>query len=641
MSDATHVRRVILGTAGHIDHGKTALVERLTGVRTDRLKEEQERGMTIDVGYAAFALPDGTEVGLLDVPGHERLVRTMVAAATAMDLVLLVVAADDGPMPQTREHVAILDVLGVERLVVAITKTDLSDPETIEIVEEEVREMLAPTVMAGAPMIHVSSATGEGLEALCEAIQAAIPPAREDPTLSRVFRMPVLRAFVAAGRGAVVTGIPLSGAVAEGEAIEVLPAGWAGRVRAIQVHRRPETEARAHRRTALALSDVQADRVKRGMVVATKGVLQPVRRLAVALRLLPGAPALEHRDRVRFHVGAAQVVARVHLLEGARVLPGDEAVAELEAFEDVVALPGDRFVLRTENASDTLGGGVVVELLQRRLPRKREGIVRRLKERVDALEDPAGLVAADLASAGEVGARAPDVAARTGLRPALLPDLVEALVEQGKVVRLGHAGDLWIEHGAFEGVLSRVEGGARRLHAKDPALASLPVSAVQTAAGRIAPNVLDAALDHLVRTGRLVREGRDGIRHREHSSSLSDADQRDLERVREQLARGAGQPPAVEDLEADLGLTRPRVLRLLKLLVNRREAFQAGDFYFDQAWTDAAKGRLKAFADEHAGFKPADARSLLDTTRKWVIPFLEALDRQGFCKRLGDKRVVR
>ncbi len=641
MSDATSVRRVILGTAGHIDHGKTALVERLTGVRTDRLKEEQERGMTIDVGYAAFALADGTEVGLLDVPGHERLVRTMVAAATAMDLVLLVVAADDGPMPQTREHVAILDVLGIERLVVAITKTDLSDPETIEIVEEEVRDMLAPTGMAGAPMIHVSSATGEGVDALRETIQAAIPPRREDPTLSRVFRMPILRAFVAAGRGAVVTGIPLSGVVEEGEAIEVQPAGWPGRVRAIQVHRRPEPEARAHRRTALALSDVQADRVKRGMVVATKGALKPVRRLAVALRLLPGAPVLEHRDRVRFHVGAAQTVARIHLLEGSRVQPGEEAIAELEAFEDVVALPGDRFVLRTENASDTLGGGVVVELLQRRLPRKREGIVQRLRDRKGRLDDPQRLVAADLASAGEGGARLADVVARTGVRAALLPALIDELVDQEQVLRLGHAGDLWVDKVAFDGVLERVEAGAKRLHAKDTALASLPVSAVQTAAGRLTPSILDAALESLVRSGRLVREGRDGIRHRDHASSMSEADQRDLERVRRQLADGGGQPPAVEDLEADLSLTRPRVLRLLKLLVNRQEAFQAGDFYFDQVWTDGAKARLKAFADEHGGFKPADARSLLDTTRKWVIPFLEALDRQGFSKRLGDKRVVR
>ena len=250
-------------------------------------------------------------------------------------------------------------------------------------------------------------------------------------------------------------------------------------------------------------------------------------------------------------------------------------------------------------------------------------------------------MAADLASAGDGGARLADVAARTGVRPALLSDLVDVLVADGKALRLGHAGDLWFGKAAFDSVLDRVEAGAKRLHAKDAALASLPVSAVQTAAGRLAPNVLDAAIDHLLEAGRLVREGRGALRHRDHRSSLSGADQKDLDRVREQLARGKGQPPAVEDLEADLALTRPRVLRLLKLLVNRREAFQAGDLYFDQVWTDDAKARLEAYANEHGGYKPADARTMLDTTRKWIIPFLEALDRTGFSKRVGDKRVVR
>ena len=251
-----HVRRLILGTAGHIDHGKTALVQRLTGVWTDTLPEEMERGMTIDAGYAAFHTPDGTEVGLLDVPGHERLVRTMVAAATAMDLALLVVAADDGPMPQTREHVEILDVLGVKRLVVALTKSDLADEETMLIAEEEVNELLEPTGMAGAPIVRVSSETGDGIEDLRTAIAAALPPPRtttkEDPF---IFRMPVLRRFLVPGRGAVLTGIPVAGEVALGERVDVLPRDWTGKVRGIQVHHRDAESARRGHRAALALSD--------------------------------------------------------------------------------------------------------------------------------------------------------------------------------------------------------------------------------------------------------------------------------------------------------------------------------------------------------------------------------------------------
>jgi len=632
---------VILGTAGHIDHGKTALVERLTGTRTDRLKEEQERGMTIDVGYAEFALPDGTEVGLLDVPGHERLVRTMVAGATAMDLALLVVAADDGPMPQTREHVEILDVLGVTRLVVALTKVDLVDDETLLIAQEEIEALLAPTGMRGAPVLRVSSQTGEGIDELRAAIAAALPPAREDPTQGQIFRMPLMRAFVAPGRGTVVTGIPLSGRLAVGEAVEVLPPGLAGRVRSIQVHKRPADEARAAQRTALSLSDVPADRVKRGMVLATAGVLKPARRLAARVRLLEQARPLRHGDRARLHVGAEQVVVRAHVLDGTSVAPGETHLVELEAFHDVVTAPGDRLVLRTENASDTIGGGEVVQVLARRLPRSRPGRVRSLLERSAHLHEPEALLLGELEAAGAEGTDAATVAARTALRPDGLGGWMDALVEREQGVRLGHGGQVWMAAAAWEKVLERIERGAARLHEKDRALESLPVSSVRTAAGRLPPAVLDAALDHLVSAGRLVREGRDGIRLASHASSLSDADRADLGAVRAALARGRGTPPAAEDLEADLGLTTPRVQRALRLLVNRGAALKAGDWYFDATWVEEAKQRLAAHAAEHGGFTPADARTLLETTRKWIIPLLETLDKSGFSRRTGDKRVVR
>ncbi len=639
-TDPARVRRVILGTAGHIDHGKTALVERLTGTRTDRLKEEQERGMTIDVGYAEFSLPDGTEVGLLDVPGHERLVRTMVAGATAMDLALLVVAGDDGPMLQTREHVEILDVLGITHLVVALTKTDLVDDEMLLLAEEEIQALLEPTGMRGAPILRVSSQTGDGVDALRAAIAGALPPAREDPTEGQIFRMPIMRAFVAEGRGAVVTGIPLSGRLGTGEAVQVLPAGWGGRVRSIQVHKRASEEARAAQRTALALSDVTAGKVKRGMVLATAGVLEPARRLAARVRLLPGARRIRHGDRARLHVGADQVVVRVHVLDGTVAAPGETHLLELEAFHDIVAAPGDRLVLRTENASGTLGGGEVVQVLERRLPRKRPGILKSLIERADHLHDPEALLLGELEVAAQEATDSRKVAARTALRPDLLGGWMDALVEKGEAVRLGHGGRVWMAKAAFEKALDRIEKGAARMHAKDRALESLPVSAVRTAAGRLPPPVLDAALEHLVSSGRLVREGRDGIRLASHSSSLSATDRKDLESVQARLAQGAGTPPAIEDLEADLALTRPRVMRALRLLANRGAAFKAGEFFFDGAWVEEAKARLAAHAEVNGGFTPGDARTLLETTRKWIIPLLEALDKAGFSRRTGDKRVV-
>lgn len=648
MSDAVsqapgvpRVRRVILGTAGHIDHGKTTLVERLTGLRTDRLPEERARGMTIDVGYATFRLPDGTEVGLLDVPGHERLVRTMVAAATAMDLALLVVAADDGPMPQTREHVEILDVLGVTRLVVALTKTDLVDEETAQLAAEEVRELLAPTGMAGAPVVPVSSATGAGLEALRAAIAAAMPPGDARGGDPRVFRMPVLRRFVAEGRGVVVTGIPVAGRLEVGERVDVLPGGGSGRVRGIQVHHRDAPYAAAGHRAALALSDVDLPHIERGMVIATAGVLAPARRLAARLTLLGGVAApLAHGARARLHLGSGQVPVRVHLPAREPLAPGGVALAEFEAGEPLVAAPGDRFVLRTENASDTLGGGVVIEVLAQRLPSRRAGLIEDLLARAGALEDPAALILGSLKGEGERGLGLADLAARTALQPAGLAERIEALAARGEVRRLGRA-ERWIHAPAFDQVTRRLDEAVRRLHARDPALDALPLSAVRAALQRVEPAVLEEALAHLVAKGRLVRTPGGDVRHASHSAELPEADRARCARIQAALAAGAGQPPGVDDLTAELGLDRGQVLRALHLLASRGRVFQAADLWFDGAWLAAARERLRDHARRHGGFTPSDARTLLGSTRKWVIPLLEALDKSGFTRRVGDRRVVR
>jgi selenocysteine-specific elongation factor len=639
----TRVRRLILGTAGHIDHGKTALVKQLTGTWTDTLPEERERGMTIDVGYAAFTLPDGTEVGLLDVPGHERLVRTMVAAATAMDLALLVVAADDGPMPQTREHVEILDVLDVRRLVVALTKVDLVDEETALIAEEEIRDLLDETGMAGAPILRVSSETGEGIDALRERIVDIVPPPRGpggvgDP---RVFRMPVLRRFLVPGRGAVLTGIPVSGDVSVGDRVDVLPPMWNGKVRAIQVHHRDADEARKGHRAALALSDVQVDRIKRGMVIATAGSLEPVHRLVAKVRLLAGAKkALEHGDRARAHLGSDQAVVRLHLPARTPIRPSETGLVELESKAPMVAAPGDRLVLRAENAAYTLGGGVVIEPLRRRLAHRRKGLIENLLARADHLDDPRALVLGCLQAAADRGTTLSEIAASTALRADALPALLEALAEAREARPVGRAGR-WIHQPAFDDITRRLDRAVRDLHARDAAVDSLPLSAVRSAVGRMEPTVLEDGLQHLIAKGRLVRARGGNVRHREHSSELPPEDKARCERVLSLLAAGKGRPPAVEDLEADAGLSTPEVMRALRLLESRGQVFKTETHWFHGAWLAGVKEELAAFAREHGGFTPADARTIFDTTRKWVIPLLEALDKSGFSRRVGDKRVVR
>jgi selenocysteine-specific elongation factor len=638
---ATAVRRVILGTAGHIDHGKTTLVEKLTGIRTDRLKEEQERGMTIDVGYAEYRLPDGTEVGFLDVPGHERLVRTMVAGATAMDLALLVVAADDGPMPQTREHVEILDFLNVRRAVVALTKIDLVDADVVALATEDVRALLAGTTLADAPIVPVSSATGAGLDDLRAAIAAALPPPRTEAESVWAFRMPVLRGFLAPGRGTVVTGIPVSGEIQDGEHVEVLPIGWKSRVRGIQVHHRPAGEAGAGQRTALALPDIEVKEVRRGLMVVGAGGLVPVKRIAVRLRLAAHRErALEHGDRARLHVGADQQVVRVHLPEGPRLEPGAVGIVELECGQPLVTAPGDPFVLREENASATLGGGTVIELLRARLPRRRTGLLTSLRERAETLRDPVALVKGQLQAFGDRGADVAELAAYTGVRADALPPLLDALTAKGDALPLGRTGR-FAHAPAFLEAVASVAAAVKKLHAKDPAQESLPLAAVRTALGKLDPVVLDAALERLVEGGELVRTATGTVRHRTHSSDLPQADRERCERVHALLAKARGQPPDPADLSGLVGIPEPQVVRALRLLEGRGRVFRAGEFWFDAVWLESGKRRLAEFAAVHGGFTPSDARTLLDTTRKWIIPLLEALDKAGFSKRTGERRIVR
>jgi len=637
----TAVRRVILGTAGHIDHGKTTLVEKLTGIRTDRLKEEQERGMTIDVGYAELRLPDGTEVGFLDVPGHERLVRTMVAGATAMDLALLVVAADDGPMPQTREHIEILDLLGMRNAVVALTKVDLVDEDTALLAAEEVRGLLQGTTLEAAPLVHVSSVTGRGIEELKSLIAQQLPPAHAPGERRWAFRMPVLRGFLAEGRGTIVTGIPVAGDLQDGEEVEVLPVGWKSRVRGIQVHHRAAHETGAGQRTALALPDIAVSEVRRGLVVVSAGGLMPVKRLAVRLRL---SRALEeplvHGSRARLHVGADQQVVRVHVLEGERLAPGSVSIVELECGQLLVAAPGDPFVLRAENASATLGGGIVVELLRQRLPRRRQALIAGLMERAGRVREPEALVVGQLQGAGERGLDMAEIAGLTGLRAEVLPALLAKLIADQSVAAAGRTGR-HLTASVFGDVLVRVQAAVKKLHDKDAAQDSLTLASVRSAVGTLDPVVLEAALERLVEQGALVKTAGGNVRHKSHSSELPAGDRERCERIAEALAQAKGQPPDTAELSGILGLPEPQVVRALRLLEGRGRVFRAAEFWFDGTWLEGGKQKLAAFAKEKGGYAPSDARTILDTTRKWIIPLLEALDKAGFSKRIGDKRVIR
>ncbi len=400
------ILRLTLGTAGHIDHGKTSLVRALTGAEgdTDRLKEERARGLTIEIGYAEWRLADGTEVGIVDVPGHEKFVRNMVAGATGMDCVLLVVAADDGAMPQTREHLQILSLLGVKAGAVAVTKIDLVvDPGMRELVLEDVRGLLAGTFLEGAPIFPVSSTTGEGIPALragLEAILRGAPPR----DAGGPFRMPVQRVFTVKGHGTVATGIPISGSVRKDDRLELLPAGKPCRVRGIQVYHRDAPGAGAGHRTALNLADIDYHTVGRGDVLVEPGIFRPATLLDVRFRCTAGERgSVPHRLPVLLLVGTAEEPGRLLLLEGDRAESGEEVFAQVQLDAPVVAAPGDRFLLRVPSPPATVGGGVVLGEAERRRHRRKPATLDALREREEGLTDIAAAVRAALRAAGPRG----------------------------------------------------------------------------------------------------------------------------------------------------------------------------------------------------------------------------------------------
>ncbi|HMS18317.1 MAG TPA: selenocysteine-specific translation elongation factor, partial [Planctomycetota bacterium] len=386
MNSAMSVLHAVLGTAGHIDHGKSSLVKALTGTNPDRFKEEQERGMTIDIGFAEYQTADGVDVGVIDVPGHEKFVRNMVAGAVGIDMVMLVIAADDGVMPQTREHLDIMGILGIRRGFIVVTKVDMVDPAYVELVKEEIAEFVQGTFLEDAPMVTCSSITGFGLDQVREQIDALV---RSLPERGRegVFRMPIQRAFTLKGHGTVVTGVALSGVAQVGDNLEVLPKRLPCRVRAIHVHHRAATEALAGHRSAFNLSDVDYKDVMRGDVLATPGFFTATRLVEARFQLLASHKGpLKDQTAIRFHVGASDSLGRMILLNAKTLSPGEDALVQFRLEDDVVVAPGDHYLVRLASPERSLGGGLVLGETRFRFKRFRDWIQENMEGKEQSLK---------------------------------------------------------------------------------------------------------------------------------------------------------------------------------------------------------------------------------------------------------------
>jgi len=640
------MKSIIVGTAGHIDHGKTTLVRALTGVDADRLPEEKRRGITIDLGFAELDLGD-VRVGFVDVPGHERFVKNMLAGAHGIDAVALVIAADEGVMPQTREHFDISKLLGVRSGLVVITKTDTVDEELLALVRAEAEELVAGSFLEGAPVVATSARGGAGLDELKEELRrmALRAPARSSGAAAR---LPVDRAFTMRGFGAVVTGTLVAGEIAEGDEMELLPAARRVRVRGLQVHGRAVGRAVAGQRTAINLGGVDAAFVERGMTLAPAGRLRATQIIDTSLEVLQTAPrALRSRARVRVHLGAAEVLARVQVLEPAgEIAAGARGFAQLRLESPVVALPEEHFIIRSYSPQRTIGGGIVLDAFAAK---------RRGRDRINARARLVALAEADASrrlvlyteASAEHGLRRADLAARTGWRDETLDAALReaTTVEGGAVV---DAEGVYVGRKIFDGLIHAARAEVEAHHRREPLQRGLARETLRERLfAHVAPEIFRAVLAGAESAGLLVSE-RDIVRAGGHTLALSAADSElhaNLERIYREAALEA---PAFEDALARAaggkGIARDHARKILQLLIDSGVLVRvSNELLIHREALARLVETLGEYAARHEPERLIDVAAFKDLTnvsRKYAIPLLEYLDRARITRRAGDRRLI-
>jgi selenocysteine-specific elongation factor len=622
------MRNIIAGTAGHIDHGKTALVRALTGIDTDRLPEEKRRGISIELGFAHLELPGGLRIGFVDVPGHERFVKTMLAGSTGFDLVLLVVAADESIKPQTREHFEICRLLGIPRGLVALTKADLVEPEILELVRLEIEEFLAGSFLAGAPIVAVSAVTGRGLDELKAALArvASEAPVKD---ASRHFRLPVDRVFSMRGFGTVVTGTLVSGRVRLEDEVEVQPGGRRFRVRGIQVYNQPVAEAVAGQRTALNLAGAEIGELARGVTLVAPGLFSPARVFDAEFELLASARPLKDRAPVHLHAGTAEVIAEARLLDPATALaPRERGLVRFRLREPVLVLPGDRFIVRMFSPVVTIGGGAVIEIDP---PEhiKRAGAAERLR-RLTAC-GPAGRLAHWVEEA-PYGLSESELIGRTGMTSAE----IAAAARSGPVVWIEGPPNRLIGRATFDRLRERLEEAVARFHRQNPLAPGMPREALRA---EVAPSADPTLLEALLAASPgLAAEG-DIVRQVEHRVVLKDEEQEALERIEKAFAQAGLAAPAAGEVLAASGVEAARARRLLEILLRQGRLVRVGaELIVHSGALEALKQLLAGRRGER--FTVSQFKDWTGVSRKYAVPLLEYLDRARLTRREGDWRVV-
>lgn len=621
---------VVFGTAGHIDHGKTTLVKALTGQDTDRLPEEKARGISIDLGFAPLTLPSGRQVAFVDVPGHERFIRNMVAGVHGMDAVLLVVAADEGVMPQTREHLAILELLGVKRGLTVLTKADLVEADWLELVAEDTRQILQGTFLEQSPIMPVSAPAGQGLKTLLEALEAladAVPPR----PAGGMVRLPVDRVFTVKGFGTVITGTLTSGRLQVDDMVNILPDEAKARVRGLQVHGRTVSNVSAGHRVAVNLGGVERSDIRRGQVLVKPGTMTPTSVTAVRLRLLPDAPTLNHRARVHAHVGTQEVLARVYFYDRQELLPGDGAWAEIRWEEPVVVQKRDRVLLRSYSPVTTIGGAEVAEVgVHHR--RREAGLLQKLEGRFRA--DPAGAVTTLLVETGE---------------PRLLTDLArEVGLPLDELLRVvGTLPDVWVwedrqavHRQTVEAATERVVRAVRRAHAEFPLRPGVTREGLRPELPGWDARMTGWLLEQMA-SREVVTLDREWVALSGFRPAPDDRDQAWRDAIMGRLKSAGLKPPDIGSIAKEVGLSERHLPEVLQWMVARGDVTKVEDnLYVTREHFEQAVMIVRQALKSEGALGMSALREALGTSRRYAVPLLERMDEARVTRRVGDTRIL-
>jgi selenocysteine-specific elongation factor len=630
-------KSIIVGTAGHIDHGKSTLIEALTGTHPDRLEEEKRRGITIDLGFA-FLEEEGVRYGFVDVPGHERFVKNMLAGASGIDLVLLVIAADELIKPQTREHFDICRLLGVQRGVIALTKSDLADSDTRELARMEIEEFVKGTFLQGAPIVEVSAKTQHGLGELKAALGNAAREITAKDT-GRYFRLPIDRSFAVKGFGSVVTGALFSGHIAVGDEVELLPPGKLLRVRGLQTGGKSVGRAEAGQRTAVNLVGIEHTAIQRGMVLSARGRLRTTRRADVLLELLPGAPALKHRAHVHFHAGTLETIGEVYLSGARELAPGGSILAQIRLLDEAVLLRGDRFIVRQFSPVVTIGGGVVLDPLARRFSGKDTGRAQFLTTLEKGSRED---ILRAMAERNILGITGEEIIVRTGWIEAEVQSAAKTLAGKNLIRMVSNEPLILIGEALFAEIGKKLLARVERFHKDNPLLPGITREELKASLGRrVRPETFAAGLRMLIEQMKITVQG-EFIKKAGADITLAPEEVRAKEQITQAFEKAGLAVPSVKEALAQLKIETARAEKLLQILLREKILVRvSADLIFHHAALQALTGLLaqyKKSKGERIGV-PA-FKELTGITRKYAIPLLEYLDRQRLTRRAGDERVI-